>query len=114
MYILKRFLGKQYNVFNSIIDNYNMEQNNYINLTACVSYPFQEVLDVQAMPLATVPTEGTRGNRYFPIVNSMDQIEDYAESLALQLFHINDSSYKVSKTELSNSGSVLIHKRIQL
>ncbi len=96
MYILKRFLGKQYNVFNSIIDNYNMEQNNYINLTACVSYPFQEVLDVQAMPLATVPTEGTRGNRYFPIVNSMDQIEDYAESLALQLFHINDSSYKVS------------------
>ena len=96
MYILKRFLGEQYNVFNSIIDNYNMEQNNYINLTACVSYPFQEVLDVQAMPLATVPTEGTRGNRYFPTVNSMDQIEDYAESLALQLFHINDSSYKVS------------------
>lgn len=96
MYILKKFLGEQYDIFNAIIDDYNTEQNNYINLTACVSYPFQEVLDVQAMPLATVPTEGTRGSRYFPTVSSMDQIEDYAESLALQLFHINDLSYKVS------------------
>lgn len=96
MYILKRFLGEQYETFNSIIDNYNTEQNDYINLTACVSYPFQEVLDVQSMPLATVPTEGTRSNRYFPTVNSMDQIEDYAEELALQLFHTDVSAYKVS------------------
>ena len=60
MYILKKFLGNEFEHFNAIIANYNLEQNSYINLTACVSYPFQEVLDVQAMPLATVPTEGTR------------------------------------------------------
>lgn len=96
MYILKRFLGNDYERFNTIIDKYNLEQNTYINLTACVSYPFQEVLDVQAMPLATIPTEGTRGKRYFPNVDSIDAIENYAEELGLKLFHIEDSSYKIS------------------
>lgn len=96
MYILRRFLGKEFDNFNAIIDKYNIEQNTHINLTACVSYPFQEVLDVLSMPLATIPTEGTRGKRYFPMVESIEKIENYAEQLALQLFHINDSSYKVN------------------
>lgn len=96
MYILKQFLGNEFDHFNAIIAKYNLEQNSYINLTACVSYPFQEVLDVQAMPLATVPTEGTRGKRYFPSVESIDEIENYAEKLGLKLFHIEDSSYKIS------------------
>lgn len=96
MYIIKQFLGKDFERFNSIINKYNLEQNTYINLTACVSYPFQEVLDVQAMPLSTVPTEGTRGNRYFPNVASIDNIENYAEELGLNLLHIKDLSYKIS------------------
>lgn len=96
MYILKRFLGNEFERFNNIINKYNLEQNTYINLTACVSYPFQEVLDVQAMPLATVPTEGTRGKRYFPSVESIDAVENYAEELGLSLFHIEDFSYKIS------------------
>lgn len=96
MYILKRFLGDEFEQFNTIINKYNLEQNTYINLTACVSYPFQEVLDVQAMPLATVPTEGTRGKRFFPSVNSIDEIENYAEKLGLNLFQIKNSSYKIS------------------
>jgi len=96
MYILKRFLGDEFEKFNTIINKYNLEQNTYINLTACVSYPFQEVLDVQAMPLATVPTEGTRGKRFFPSVNSIDEIENYAEKLGLNLFQIKNSSYKIS------------------
>lgn len=96
MYIMKRFLGDEFERFNTIINKYNKEQNTYINLTACVSYPFQEVLDVQAMPLATVPTEGTRGKRYFPNVESIDDIENYAEELGLKLFHIEDSVYKIS------------------
>ena len=96
MYIMKRFLGEDFERFNTIINKYNFEQNTYINLTACVSYPFQEVLDVQGMPLATVPTEGTRGKRYFPSVESIDDIENYAEELGLELFHIKDFSYKIS------------------
>lgn len=96
MYILKRFLGNNFERFNTIVKKYNLEQNTYINLTACVSYPFQEVLDVQAMPFATIPTEGTRGKRYFPSVESIDDIENYAEELGLKLFHIHDSSYKIS------------------
>lgn len=96
MYILKRFLGDEFEHFNAILNQYNSEQNTFINLTACVSYPFQEVLDVQSMPLATVPTEGTRGKRYFPSVNSIDEIENYAEELGLKLLQIKKSSYKIS------------------
>ena len=96
MYILKRFLGDEFEHFNAILNKYNSEQNTFNNLTACVSYPFQEVLDVQSMPLATVPTEGTRGKRYFPSVNSIDEIENYAEELGLKLFQIKKSSYKIS------------------
>lgn len=96
MYILKKFLGNNFDYFNSIIANYNLEQNTYINMTACVSYPFQEVLDVQAMPLATIPTEGTRGKRYFPIAKSIEDIENYAEELGLKLFNIQNSAYKIS------------------
>ncbi len=103
MYILKRFLGNEFKDFNAIINKYNLEQNTYINLTACVSYPFQEVLDVQAMPLATVPTEGTRGKRYFPSVESLDEIENYAEKIGLKLFQIEDGSYKI--TIQPNSGT---------
>lgn len=89
-------MGNEFEHFNAIINKYNSEQNNYINLTACVSYPFQEVLDVQAMPLATVPTEGTRGKRYFPSVESIEDVENYAEELGIKLFHIEDFSYKIS------------------
>lgn len=96
MYIVKRFLGNDFERFNTIINKYNIEQNTYINLTACVSYPFQEVLDVQSMPLATVPTEGTRGKRFFPSVDSIEDVENYAEELGLKLFHIEDLSYKIS------------------
>jgi glycine hydroxymethyltransferase len=96
MYILKRFLGDEFDKFNTIIDSYNYDQNSCINLAACVSYPFQEVMDIQAMPLSTLPTEGTIGNRYFPICYSLDEIEKYAEELALDLFKINKENYRVS------------------
>lgn len=39
MYILKRFLGDEFEHFNAILNKYNSEQNTFINLTACVSYP---------------------------------------------------------------------------
>ena len=96
MYIMKRFMGDEFETFNFIIEKYNLDQNSYINLMACVSYPFQEVLDVQAMPFATVPTEGNREKRYFPNINSIEEIENYAEYLTLELFNIKSLSYKVS------------------
>ena len=38
MFILKRFLGKEYDRINKIIDSYNNVSNNYINLEACEYY----------------------------------------------------------------------------
>jgi glycine hydroxymethyltransferase len=96
MYILKRFLGDEFNKINAIIDSYNYEQNSCINMTACVSYPFNEVMDIQGMPFSTLPIEGTVGNRYFPMCHSLDEIEKYAEELALDLFKISREHYRVS------------------
>ena len=96
MYILKRFMGDEFNKFNTIMESYNHDQNSCINMAACISYPFQEVMDVQAMPFSTLPTEGTVGNRFFPICSSLDEIEKYAESLALKLFRLKRDEYRVS------------------
>lgn len=96
MYIMKRFLGEEFEKFNSIMDSYNHDQNFCINMAACISYPFQEVMDVQAMPFNTLPTEGTVGNRFFPMCSSLDDIENYAETLALNLFHLKWNDYHVS------------------
>lgn len=68
MFLLKRFLGEQYNRVNQIIDSYNNIQNNYINLEACCSYPFPSVLRAQEYPMFTLPTEGMVGARFFHVL----------------------------------------------
>ena len=61
MFLLKKFLGDKYDRVNQIIDSYNNVQNNYINLEACCSYPFPNVLKAQEYPMFTLPTEGMVG-----------------------------------------------------
>lgn len=89
MFLLKRFLGEQYNRVNQIIDSYNNIQNNYINLEACCSYPFPSVLRAQEYPMFTLPTEGMVGARFFPCFESMDDIDNYTEELVLKLLNID-------------------------
>ncbi len=96
MYIIKEFIGDEFKKINDIIRSYSIDQNSFINMTACSSYPFTEVLDIQAMPFNTLPTEGTIGKRYFPICKSLDDIELYSEELALYIFSLNKSDYRVS------------------
>lgn len=95
MFLLKKFLGTEYSRINSIIESYNNVSNNYINLEACCSYPFQSVLQAQSYPMFTLPTEGMVGDRYFPSFESMDEIDLYTEELLLQLLNLNSNEYGV-------------------
>lgn len=95
MYLLKKFLGDDYERVNRIIDSYNNVQNNYINLEACCSYPFPNVLKAQEYPMFTLPTEGMVNSRFFPTFESMDDIDNYTEELVLNLLNIDNYDYKV-------------------
>lgn len=95
MFLLKRFLGNDYERINHIIDSYNNIQNNYINLEACCSYPFPSILKAQEYPMFTLPTEGMVNSRYFPNFDCMDEIDNYTEELVLDLMHISKNDYNV-------------------
>lgn len=95
MFLLKKFLGDKYDRVNQIIDSYNNVQNNYINLEACSSYPFPNVLKAQEYPMFTLPTEGMVGERFFPSFESMDNIDLYTEELVLKLLNIDHRDYCV-------------------
>lgn len=96
MYKINKFEGEIYQKLNKILDSYNQEQNSVVNLAACISYPFTEVLEIQSFPLATLPTEGAVEKRFFPHCTSLDNIEIYSEELCLQLFDLNPGDYRVN------------------
>lgn len=96
MYLLKRFLGNEYGRINHIIDSFNTYQNEYINLEACCSYPFESVLEAQKFPMYLLPTEGVTGSRYFPAFQSIDDIDIYTEELLLHMLGLDSDDFGVS------------------
>lgn len=96
MFLINKFFGDQNDRMNKIIDSFNDMTINYINLEACCSYPFQSVLEAQKAPIFLLPTEGTVGNRYFPNMDSIEEIDNYAEELLLDLFELNNTEFGAS------------------
>lgn len=96
MYRIKHFLGENFERFNAIIDSFNGMESSYINLEACCSCPFYSVLQAQKAPIYILPTEGIVGNRYFPNMDSIEEIDVYAEELIIDLFEISKDEYKAS------------------
>jgi glycine hydroxymethyltransferase len=95
MYLLNGFLGEKYQRVNKIIDSYHSVQNNYINMEACCSYPFESVIDAQRYPIFTLPTEGVSGSRFFPAFECIEDIDIYSEELVRTLFDL-DINYNVT------------------
>lgn len=93
MFLINKFLGEKYKRINKIIDSFNDMTINYINLEACCSYPFSSVLEAQKAPIYLLPTEGTVGNRYFPNMDSIEEIDIYAEDLLLRLFELDNTVF---------------------
>ena len=92
MYRIKKFLGKEYERMNQIIDSFNNMESSYINLEACCSCPYESVLEAQKAPIFILPTEGVPGNRYFPNMESIEEIDVYSEELILKLFDLSENT----------------------
>ena len=93
MFLIDKFFEGKNNRMNKIIDSFNDMTMKYLNLEACCSYPFASVLDAQKAPIYLLPTEGTLGNRYFPNMDSIDEIDTYSEELLLDLFGLNENEF---------------------
>lgn len=73
----------------SIIDNEYSQMNEYVNLIGSANYAFPSVLEAMNTPFNLNPSEGSRGNRYFPLCDDIDALENMAEEWLQKLFHCN-------------------------
>lgn len=89
MYHLKNFLGNKFERVRSIINNEYSQMNEYVNLIGSANYAFPSVLEAMNTPFNLNPSEGSRGNRYFPLCDGIDSLETIAEELLIKLFHCN-------------------------
>lgn len=64
--------------------------NEYINLIGSANYAFPSVLEAMNTPFNLNPSEGNRGNRFFPLCDDIDALENMAEELLQELFHCED------------------------
>ena len=95
MYHLKNFLGDKFERVRSIIDNEYSQMNEYVNLIGSANYAFPSVLEAMNTPFNLNPSEGSRGNRYFPLCDGIDSLEAMAEEMLLKLFHCNGYSSNI-------------------
>ena len=85
MYHLQNFLGNRFDRIQAIIDNEHSQMNLYANLIGSANYSFPSVLEALNTPFNLNPSEGSRRKRYFPQCNSIDELENIAESLLIEL-----------------------------
>ncbi len=90
MYNLKNFLGNKHARIASIIENEYKQMNTYINLIGSANYAFPSVLDALNTPFNLNPSEGSRGKRYFPQCNDIDELEVIAEEMLHNIFRSPD------------------------
>lgn len=60
--------------------------NEYINLIGSANYAFPSVLEAMNTPFNLNPSEGSRRNRFFPLCDDIDELENMAEELLQNLF----------------------------
>lgn len=90
MYNLKNFLGNKHDRIASIIENEYKQMNTYINLIGSANYAFPSVLNALNTPFNLNPSEGSRGKRYFPQCNDIDELETIAEDILRSIFRCPD------------------------
>lgn len=86
MYHLRNFLDDKFEKIRSIIDNEYNQMNEYINLIGSANYAFPSVLEAMNTPFNLNPSEGSRRNRFFPLCDDIDELENMAEELLQNLF----------------------------
>ena len=90
MYNFKNFLGNKNARIASIIENQYKQMNTYVNLIGSANYAFPSALDALNTPCNLNPSEGSRGKRYFPQCDDIDELETIAEELLHNIFRCPD------------------------
>ena len=90
MYHLSNYLGAGNKKIRYIIENEYNQMNNYINLIGSANYAFPSVLEAMNTPFNLNPSEGSRNNRYFPLCDGIDELEELAEKSLNELFGCYD------------------------
>ncbi len=90
MYHLKNFLGNRFEKISSIIENECNQMNDYVNLIGSANYAFPSVLEAMNTPFNLNPAEGSRGNRFFPLCDNIDALEEIAEKWLQKLFQCDE------------------------
>lgn len=90
MYNLKNFLGSNHTRISTIIQNEYQQMNTYVNLIGSANYAFPSVLKALNTPFNLNPSEGSRGKRYFPQCDDIDELETIAEEILQNLFRCPD------------------------
>lgn len=90
MYNLENFLENKHARIASIIENEYKQMNTYINLIGSANYAFPSALSALNTPFNLNPSEGSRGKRYFPQCNDIDELETLAEEILHDIFRCPD------------------------
>ena len=86
MYYLRNFLDDRFEKIYSVIENEYAQMNEYVNLIGSANYAFPSVLEAMNTPFNLNPSEGSRNNRYFPLCDNIDTLENMAEEWLQKLF----------------------------
>lgn len=87
LYYLRNFLDNRFEKIYSVIENEYAQMNEYVNLIGSANYAFPSVLEAMNTPFNLNPSEGSRNNRYFPLCDNIDTLENMAEEWLQKLFH---------------------------
>ncbi len=95
MYYINQFLAdKRFERVKAIVDSEYCNINSYVNLIGSANYAFPSVLHALDTPFNLNPLEGSRGKRFFPMSNNIDELSEFGEVLTNCLF--NTDSYYVN------------------
>lgn len=95
MFILRRFHGKHFDRFNTIVNGLHSHLTGYINLVGSATLPLPDVCTAMALPGSAVRVEGHLGARYFPGTEPLDVAESLSEEGITEIFNLGDE-YAVS------------------
>lgn len=90
MYCINHFLDNKFERVKAIVESEYGNINSYVNLIGSANYAFPSVLHALDTPFNLNPLEGSRGKRFFPMSDNIDELSRLGEMLVNRLFNTNN------------------------
>lgn len=100
------------NKLKALIETEYSNVSNYVNLIGSSNYAFPSVLSALNTPFNMNPAEGSIGNRYFPLCNSIDQLEIFGDFLVKKLFNLNDDYFSNFEPHSGTQANQIVYNAI--